>query len=69
VGTGSARDVTYETLLYEAGDADALVAAVRRLAHDPGLRAKLRVGGEKTAPLYTEDVFNAAVAREVDACS
>jgi glycosyltransferase involved in cell wall biosynthesis len=56
-------------LLYEAGDADALAAAVRRLAHDPGLRAKLRVGGEKTAPLYTEDVFNAAVAREVDACS
>jgi glycosyltransferase involved in cell wall biosynthesis len=54
-------------LLYEAGDADALAAAVRRLAHDPGLRARLRVGGQKTAPLYTEDVFNAAVAREVEA--
>lgn len=54
-------------LLYEAGDADALAAAVRRLAHDPGLRAKLHAGGSKTAPLYTEAVFNAAVAREVDA--
>ena len=45
---------------------DALAAAVRRLAHDPGLRAKLRVGGEKTAPRYTEEVFNAAVVREVE---
>jgi glycogen(starch) synthase len=66
---GSAEYLRHEdnALLYEAGDADALAAAVRRLAHDPGLRARLRVGGEKTAPLYTEDVFNAAVAREVEA--
>jgi glycogen(starch) synthase len=54
-------------LLYDAGDADALAAAVRKLAHDPGLRAQLHVGGSKTAPLYTEDIFNAAVAREVEA--
>jgi glycogen(starch) synthase len=54
-------------LLYDAGDADALAAAVRKLARDPGLRAHLHVGGSKTAPLYTEDIFNAAVAREVEA--
>ena len=54
-------------LLFEAGDADALAAAVKRLAHDPGLRARLHAGGSKTAPLYTEEVFNAAVEREVEA--
>jgi glycogen synthase len=66
---GSGEYLRHEdnALLYDAGDVDGLVAAIRRLAHDPGLRARLRVGGEKTAPLYTEDVFNAAVAREVEA--
>jgi glycosyltransferase involved in cell wall biosynthesis len=66
---GSGEYLRHEdnALLYEAGDADALAAAVRRLAHDPGLRAKLHAGGSKTAPLYTEATFNAAVAREVEA--
>jgi glycosyltransferase involved in cell wall biosynthesis len=66
---GSGEYLRHEdnALLYEAGDAHALAEAVRRLAHDPGLRAQLHVGGSKTAPLYTEDVFNAAVAREVEA--
>ena len=54
-------------LLFEAGDADGLAEAVRRLAADPGLRARLREGGLETAPRYTEDVFNAAVLREVEA--
>jgi glycosyltransferase involved in cell wall biosynthesis len=65
---GSSEYLRHEdnALLYEAGDADALAAAIRRLAHDPGLRAKLHAGGSKTAPLYTEDAFNAAVAREVE---
>src|SRR3954447_15350222 len=54
-------------LLFEAGDATALAAAVRRLAYDPNLRARLREGGLNTAPLHTEDVFNATVAREVEA--
>jgi glycosyltransferase involved in cell wall biosynthesis len=52
-------------LLFEAGDAAALADAVRRLADDPGLRARLREGGLATAPLYTEDQFNAAVLREL----
>jgi glycosyltransferase involved in cell wall biosynthesis len=54
-------------LLFEAGDATALAAAVTRLAADGELRARLRAGGLHTAPLHTEDVFNAAVLREVEA--
>ena len=53
-------------LLFEAGDAAALAAAVRRLAGEPALRERLRAGGARTAPLHTEDVFNAAVAGEVE---
>jgi glycosyltransferase involved in cell wall biosynthesis len=65
---GSGEYLRHEdnALLFEAGDADALAAAVKRLAHDPGLRARLHAGGSKTAPIYTEDVFNGAVAREVE---
>jgi glycogen(starch) synthase len=55
------------TLLYEAGDASALARAVQRLAGDTALRSRLRAGGSATAPRYTEDVFNAAVAREIEA--
>jgi glycogen(starch) synthase len=53
-------------LLFEAGDPAGLADAVRRLAADPALRARLREGGLETAPRYTEDVFNAAVLREVE---
>ncbi len=66
-GSGEYLRDGQNALLYEAGDADALAAAVRRLASDPALRARLREGGLGTAPLHTEDVFNAAVAREVEA--
>jgi glycosyltransferase involved in cell wall biosynthesis len=66
---GSADYLRHEqnALLYEAGDATALAAAVKRLASDEALRARLREGGLQTAPRHTEDVFNAAVAREVEA--
>jgi glycosyltransferase involved in cell wall biosynthesis len=50
-------------LLFEAGDAEALAAAVGRLAADPGLRAHLRTTGERTAEQHTEPVFNEAVER------
>jgi glycosyltransferase involved in cell wall biosynthesis len=53
-------------LLFPAGDAVALAAAVQRLADEPALRARLREGGLATAPKHTEDVFNAAVAEEVE---
>jgi glycosyltransferase involved in cell wall biosynthesis len=54
-------------LLFDAGDAAALAAAVRALAEEPALRARLRAGGLETAPRHTEDVFNATVTREVEA--
>jgi glycosyltransferase involved in cell wall biosynthesis len=68
---GSADYLRHEenALLYEAGDAAALAAAVERLAGDPRLRGRLRAGGLRTAPGHTEDVFNAAVAREVEAAA
>ncbi|MHB8658680.1 MAG: glycosyltransferase family 4 protein [Solirubrobacteraceae bacterium] len=48
-------------LLVAAGNPAALVAAVRRLAGDPPLRARLRAGGLRTARVHTESAFNAAV--------
>jgi glycosyltransferase involved in cell wall biosynthesis len=56
-------------LLFEAGDAVALADAVRRLAGDPALRERLLRGGLETAPLHTEDVFNEAVLRELEAAA
>jgi len=52
-------------LLFEAGDAAALAAAVERLASDAALRRRLREGGLETAPLHTEDRFNEAVLHEL----
>ena len=52
-------------LLYEAGDAGALAGAVRRLARDPDLRARLREGGFRTARQHTSAVFEEAVLAEV----
>jgi glycogen synthase len=66
-GSGEYLRDSDNALLFEAGDADALAGAVRRLADDPALRARLRDGGLRTAPLHTEDVFNAAVASELEA--
>jgi glycogen(starch) synthase len=56
-------------LLYAAGDASALAAAVRRLAAEPDLRARLHEGGLETAPLHTETVFNDAVVRHLEAAA
>jgi glycosyltransferase involved in cell wall biosynthesis len=54
-------------LLHPPGDAAALADAVRRLAADPDLRARLRAGGLATAPRHTEAEFNAAVVRHLEA--
>lgn len=53
------------TLLFEAGGAEALAAAVRRLADDAGLRARLREGGYATAAAHGEDEFNARALDEM----
>ena len=55
-------------LLFEAGDAVALAAAVRRLT-DPDLRARLRAGGLETAARHTEERFNDAVLRELQSAA
>jgi glycogen(starch) synthase len=54
-------------LLSEAGDPSGLAAAVRRLAGDAALRARLREAGFETAERHTEDHFNAAVLAELAA--
>ena len=66
VATGRGGSAEYlrdeeNCLLFAAGDARALAAALTRLAGDPSLRARLREGGLATAPRHTEDVLNAAV--------
>lgn len=68
VATGRGGSAEYlrdgeNCLLFEAGDAGALAAAVDRLARDPELRDRLRRGGLETAPLHTEAVLNEAVER------
>lgn len=52
-------------LRFDADDAPALAAALRRLATDHLLRSRLRAGGIATAARHTEPVFNAAVERAV----
>ena len=52
-------------LLFEAEDAPALAAAVRRLAEDRDLRGRLRRKGLATAPLHTTDVLDHAVEEAV----
>jgi glycogen(starch) synthase len=56
-------------LLFEAEDAAALAAAVRRLADERALRERLLAGGLETARRHTEEVFNAAVLRELTAAA
>jgi glycosyltransferase involved in cell wall biosynthesis len=48
-------------LLFEADDADGLASAVRRLAGDEALRARLRQGGLETARRHTDVAFHRAV--------
>ena len=52
-------------LLFEAGDPAALAGALRRLADDAELRARLRAGGLATAPAHTDAALNAAVEEAV----
>ncbi len=70
VATGRGGSAEYlrdgeNCLRFDADDAPALAAALRRLARDPELRARLRQGGIATAARHTEPVFNAAVERAV----
>ena len=67
VATGTGGSAEYlrdgeNCLLHAPGDAEGLAAAVRRLAGDPELRARLRAGGLATAREHTLSRF---VARMV----
>lgn len=53
-------------LLVPRDDPTAVAAAVRRLAADAGLRARLRAGGRETAARHTAERFNAAVAEALE---
>ena len=68
VATGRGGSAEYlrdedNCLLFEAGDAAALAAALRRLADDAALRRRLRESGLRTAPRFTDAALNAAVER------
>jgi glycogen(starch) synthase len=68
VATGRGGSAEYlrdgeNCLLFEAGDPEALAAALHRLAGDAGLRERLREGGLETAPRFTEPLYNEAVER------
>lgn len=63
-GSGDYMRDGENVLLFPAGDAAALAAAVRRLESDPALRARLRAGGLATAAELTEERWTAAVVRE-----
>jgi glycosyltransferase involved in cell wall biosynthesis len=64
---GSAEYLRHEDncLLFEADDAEGLAAALRQLASDDALRARLRRGGLETAAKHTDEVFNEAVEEEL----
>lgn len=53
-------------LLFESRDSRGLAAAVRRLAAESDLRARLREGGYSTASRHSEDAFNAAAVAELE---
>jgi glycosyltransferase involved in cell wall biosynthesis len=64
-GSGEYLRDGHNCVLFPAGDAAALAGALRRLAQDDRLRARLREGGEQTARRHTDAAFNAAVAAAV----
>jgi glycogen(starch) synthase len=68
-GSGEYLRDGQNALLFEAGDSAALAQAIRRLSADPQLRRELRDAGLRTAADHTEDHFNAAVLRELEAAA
>jgi glycogen synthase len=66
---GSAEYLEHERncLVVPAGDVVALAAAVRRLADDEELRARLVDGGRATAARFTQEAFEATVVGAIEA--
>lgn len=72
-GRGGSGDYLLDgqnSVLFEAGDAAALAAAVEALAADPRLRDRLREGGYVTAAGHSEEDFNRRALVEIEvACA
>ena len=71
VATGTGGSAEYlrdgeNCLLVEPGDADAVAAAVRRLAGDHELRQRLRAGGLETAAAHELSRFTEAIEAELE---
>jgi glycogen synthase len=69
-GAGGSADFLRDgvnALRFAAGDADALAGALRRLADDPALRARLRAGGLATAAEHSQAAWHDGVERELRA--
>ena len=64
-GSGEYLADRHNALLFDAGDADGLAAALRSLAGDPALRERLRKGGRETAERYSEQRFNRRAIEEI----
>ena len=64
-GSGEYLRDGHNCVLCAAGDAESLAAALKRLADNEGLRARLRCGGSETAARHTDEVFNEAVEEEL----
>jgi len=68
-GSGEYLRSGKNSLLFEAGDARGLAAALRRLAEDSGLRGRLIAAGYQTAGEHTEDAFNRRALEEMRSAS
>jgi glycogen synthase len=68
-GSGDYLEHGANSLLFTAGDALGLAAAVRELATDPQLRARLRRGGRQTAERHADTEFNRRSIAELEAAA
>jgi glycosyltransferase involved in cell wall biosynthesis len=71
VATGTGGSAEYlrpgdNALLAAPGDAEALASAVRRLAADGTLRARLAAGGRRTAEAHPAERGTAVIARVLE---
>jgi glycogen synthase len=64
-GSGEYLRDEHNCLLFDADNAEALAAALRRLASDETLRTRLRRGGRETAARHTDQALNEAVEKEL----
>jgi glycosyltransferase involved in cell wall biosynthesis len=65
-GSGEYLRDRHNSLLFEPSDAEGLAAAIRDLAADPKLRARLVEGGFETAARFSERAFNEQVERALE---